>query len=109
MLLHDMIVKKICERSRMEVVCAGIIINKCALLFLWFSVVCAGLGRGQRPIVFGDAGPEDPDHDNSQECKQRFKETSIDGSVGRSTEVYADDILEDLSDSEEEHCCDEVD
>jgi hypothetical protein len=39
----------------------------CLLLCLF---VCAGLGRGERPVVFGDAGPEDPDHDDGQEGKE---------------------------------------
>ena len=69
---------------------------------------CFG-GRGKRPVVFGDAGPEDPDHDDGQEGEECFKESSVDGSVGCIAEVYADDILEDLANGEEEHCCDEVD
>ena len=86
----------------------AIIVRVCVSSVLVVVSRCFGRRR-KRPVVFGDAGPEDPDHDDRQEGKECFKESSVDGSVGCSAKVYADDILEDLSDGEEEHCCDKVD
>jgi hypothetical protein len=52
-LLHDMT-----ERED-EMKCRNII-NKSACVFLRVR----DFGRGKRPVVFGNAGPEDPDHDD---------------------------------------------
>jgi len=49
------------------------------------------------PIIFGDAVPEDPDHDDSQQCENRLEQTAVDFARRTITDVHADDILEDLA------------
>jgi hypothetical protein len=62
-----------------------------------------------RPVVLGDARPEDPDHHNGEECEKSLKETTVDLAAGACTDVDADNVLEDLSDSKEDDCAEEVD
>ena len=47
-------------------------INKCAVLgvILLGRLSVGGLSRRKRPVILGDAGPEDPDHNDREECKE---------------------------------------
>lgn len=66
--------------------------------------VRAASGRRHGPVIFCYAGPEDPDQDNGEECKEGFEEAAINRAVGASADVYADDVLKDLADGETEAC-----
>lgn len=56
-----------------------------------------------RPVILGDARPEDPDHDHGKERKQGLEKTTVDLARGSRADVDTDDILEDLSNCEENH------
>lgn len=71
--------------------------------------VCAACGGRHGPVVFGDAGPEDPDHDDREQGEEGRKEAAVDGTIGAVADVHADNILEDLTDGKEEAGSDEVD
>ena len=53
-----------------------------------------------RPVVLGDARPEDPDHHDRKEREKGLEETTIDLARGASADVDADNVLEDLSNGE---------
>lgn len=57
-----------------------------------------------RPVVLGNARPEDPDHHNGEKCEKGFKETAVDLAAGACADMDADNVLEDLSDREEKSC-----
>jgi len=64
--------------------------------------VGASGGCGHWPVVLGDAGPEDPDHDDGEQGEKGGEETAVDGTVRAVADVHADHVLEDLADGEEE-------
>jgi hypothetical protein len=65
--------------------------------------------RGRHwPVVFGDAGPEDPDHDDGEQSEESREEAAVDGAVGAVADVYADHVLEYLADGEKEGSANEV-
>jgi hypothetical protein len=70
--------------------------------------VCATRGGRHGPVVFGDARPEDPDHDDGEQCEESREETAVDGTVRAVADVHADHVLKDLADGEEESSCAEV-
>ena len=57
---------------------------------------------GHGPVVLGDAGPVDPDHDDGEEGEEGFEEGAVDLGMGGEADVDADDVLEDLADGEKE-------
>jgi hypothetical protein len=55
-------------------------------LFFFFSLprsssVGASCGSRHGPVVFCDARPEDPDHDDGQQGKEGREEATVDGTV----------------------------
>jgi hypothetical protein len=62
--------------------------------------VGASCGCGHWPVVLGDAGPEDPDHDDGEQGEKGGEETAVDGTVRAVADVHADHVLEDLADGE---------
>jgi hypothetical protein len=70
-------------------------------MFPFFSVVSTRTCYSRHwPVILGDARPKYPDHDYSQQRKERLKETAIDLAVCAGANVHADNVLEDLSDRE---------
>lgn len=69
--------------------------------------VLAAVGDG--PVVLGDARPKCPHGHHGKEGKERLEEAAVDSAVGRVANVHADDVLEDLSNDEEESGSEEVD
>lgn len=67
-----------------------------------------GLLSAGRPIVLGNAGPEDPDHHDGQEGEERFKKGAVDFALGPGTDVLTDHVLEYLADSEQKGGSEEV-
>lgn len=63
---------------------------------------------GHGPVVFGYAGPEDPDHDYGEHSEEGFEEAAVDGAFGAGANVRAYDVLEDLANGEKEGGADEV-
>lgn len=63
-----------------------------------------GATRGGRhgPVIFGDTGPEDPDHDNRKKGEQGGEESAVDCAVGAVADVHTDHVLEDLANGEKE-------
>jgi hypothetical protein len=78
-------------------------------MFPFSSVIssCACYGW-HWPVILGDTRPEYPDHDYSQQGEQRLEETAVDLAVCASADVHADNVLENLSDREEERGANEV-
>jgi len=72
------------------------------LRFLFFSGVGAFCRSRHGPVVFCDARPEDPDHDDGQHGEESREESAVDGTVRAVADVHADNVLEDLADGEEE-------
>ena len=69
------------------------------------SIIRPGtLNCRHRPIVLGDARPEDPDHYYREEREQGLEEPAVDLAVGALANVDADNVLEDLSDGEKDSC-----
>ena len=73
------------------------------------SSVGASCGSRHGPVVFCDARPEDPGHDDGQQSEESREEAAVDCAVGTNADVHADDVLEDLADGEEESGGAEVD
>ena len=74
------------------------------------SCICARSSDSRhRPVVLGDTRPEDPDHHNRKKCEKSLEETTVDLAASARADMDADDILEDLSDSEEESSAEEID
>ena len=73
------------------------------LFFLFFSS-CVGASCGSRhgPVVFCDARPEDPDHDDGQHGEKSREEAAVDGTVRACADVHADNVLENLADGKKE-------
>ena len=55
-----------------------------------------------RPIIFRYARPENPYHNDREECEEGFEESPVNLAIGASTYVGANDVLEDLTNGEEE-------
>ena len=53
------------------------------------------------PIIFGDAGPKYPYHDDRQESEKGFEKGAIDFTIRRFTQMNTDDVLENLPQGEE--------
>jgi hypothetical protein len=85
----------------------------CFLVFFssssFSSSVGASCGSRHGPVVFRDARPEDPDHDDGQQREESREEAAVDGTVGAVADVHADNVLEDLADGEEDSSGAEVD
>lgn len=60
-------------------------------------VIPSALGHGHRPVVFGDTGPEDIDHDHRQERKKGLEQSAVDFSACRLAEMCTDHVVEDLA------------
>lgn len=72
-------------------------------------LIVAGTCNGwHRPVVFSDAGPEDPDHYYREQGEEGLEETPVDLAVGAFTDVHADYVLEDLANGEEDGSSKEV-
>jgi len=84
------------------------------LFFVFFSLprsssVGASCRSRHGPVVFRDARPEDPDHDDGQQGEESREEAAVDGTVGAVTDVHTNNVLEDLADGEEDSSGTEVD
>jgi hypothetical protein len=66
------------------------------------SSVGASCGSRHGPVVFRNARPEDPDHDDGQQGKEGREESAVDGAVRAVADVHANNVLEDLADGEED-------
>ena len=54
-------------------------------------------GDRHRPIIFRDAGPEDPYHDYGSECEEGFEEGAVYLAGRGVADMSADYVLEDLA------------
>ena len=61
-----------------------------------------------RPVILGDTRPEDPDHYYRKQREERLEQATVDFARGAGADVDADNILEDLSNSEEQSCAKEI-
>ena len=68
----------------------------------WILWVGCATGRRYRPLVLSDAGPENPDHDYRQQREECFKQRAVDLARGRLAKMRTDDVLEDLTDCEQQ-------
>lgn len=66
------------------------------------SSVGASCGSRHGPVVFCDARPEDPDHDDGQKGKESREKSAVDRTVRAVADVHANNVLEDLADREED-------
>jgi hypothetical protein len=73
------------------------------------SSVSAPCGSRHGPVVFRDARPEDPDHDDGEHGEESRKKAAVDGTVGAVADMHANNVLEDLADGEEDSSGAEVD
>lgn len=102
-----------------KVVCAKICSLKCCVAHNESNVACDAfsslrvswvrVSNGYRPVILGDGGPEDPDHDDRQECEKGFEERAIDLAAGAAADVGADGVVENLAESKEDSRAGEVD
>lgn len=70
--------------------------------------VCAFRDLGKWPVVFSDTGPEGPDHYYGSQGEEGFEQPAVDGTVRPVADVYADHVLENLSNSEKQCCANQV-
>lgn len=74
-----------------------------------FLCICAtASSRRHWPVVLRYARPKYPDHGDGEEGEKCLEEAAVDASAGRVAEMYANDVLEDLTDGEEEGRADQV-
>lgn len=66
-----------------------------------FNLVVA-TSHGEGPVILGDAAPEDPEHTDREQRKERFKQGAINSPICALANMGTDHVLEDLADGEQQ-------
>ena len=59
------------------------------------------LHGGHRPVVLGDAGPEQPERDDGQQGEERLEHGTVDPTIRCAAKMCADDVLKYLANGEQ--------
>ena len=97
-------------RCIVGIIVSGIAVVCSVISTIVTGTVCSAVCASSHcwPVVLSNARPKDPDHDNRQQSEESLEKSTINLPACPLANMFADNVVEDLSKSPHKRCCGKV-